>query len=48
MGLRLAYEPTLVRLPQDKKVKRVAATSKSVCAITSKKILLKGRYFNVI
>jgi len=35
MGLRLAYEPTLVRLPQDKKVKRVAATSKSVCAITT-------------
>jgi len=48
MGLRLAYEPTLVRLPQDKKIKRVAATSKSVCAITSKDFLLKRQDFNII
>jgi hypothetical protein len=34
MGLRLAYEPELFKIPEGKKVKKVAASYKALAVLT--------------
>lgn len=36
MGLKLAYEPQLLKVPEGKRIKTVGAASGAVCAITGK------------
>lgn len=45
MGLKLAYEPQLLRVPAGKKIKKVGAATGSVCAVTDEnEIYMKNKY----